>query len=505
MTTYKILVVDDSPFMRKIISDLIETDPLFHVIDTANNGREAAKKVVELKPDVVTMDVEMPEMNGLEALKIIMSQRPLPIIMLSGINEQGMRETIMALENGAFDFIRKPSVSNSQDIEEVGQQLRRQLHTAVHALERNRKRAEQKNMAADVAPSPYLQDSQELQQEGKQPSTEPQAAPSEKKTSKRDIDKRLEQGRPERFQVKPASPTPNTTARPSRPEVTTDKQAQDKRQVAPKPADPRHVSKPSFVTGTPVKKQPEIPTKPVREEEPKRTKPVVTPPAAPSFKKEIEKPVVPISPSMSTPAVNRPAGVERNTAPWRQLVAVGCSTGGPRALKSLLENIPANFPAPIVIVQHMPPNFTRSLAQRLNSLSRITVVEAEQGMVLQAGTAYIAPGGYHMTVARNQGSYRIQLTQEPPRNGHRPSVDTLFASIQPFTELQRHAVLMTGMGSDGAREMKNLYDSGINSTIAENEDTCVVYGMPRSAVELGCVNHLLPLPEIAPKLIQIVK
>lgn len=505
MATYKILVVDDSPFMRKIISDLIETDPLFQVIDTANNGREAAKKVVELKPDVVTMDVEMPEMNGLEALKIIMSQRPLPIIMLSGINEQGMRETIMALENGAFDFIRKPSVSNSQDIEEVGQQLRRQLHTAVHALERNRKRAEQKNMAADVAPSPYLQDSQELREEGQQPSTEPQAAPSEKKLLKRDADKRLDQGRPERFQVKPAPQTPNTNVRPSRPEVSTDKAAQDKRSVAPKPADTRPVSKPSFVTGTPAKKQPELPTKPVREEEPKRTKPVITPPVAPVFKKEIEKSVAPSSPPTATPALNRPAAVERNTAPWRQLVAVGCSTGGPRALKSLLENIPANFPAPIVIVQHMPPNFTRSLAQRLNSLSRITVVEAEQGMVLQAGTAYIAPGGYHMTVTRSQGSYRIQLSQEPPRNGHRPSVDTLFASIQPFTDLQRHAVLMTGMGSDGAREMKNLYDSGINSTIAENEDTCVVYGMPRSAVELGCVNHLLPLPEIAPKLIQIVK
>lgn len=190
----------------------------------------------------------------------------------------------------------------------------------------------------------------------------------------------------------------------------------------------------------------------------------------------------------------------------RKLVAVGCSTGGPRALKAFLENIPGDFPAPIVIVQHMPPNFTKSLAQRLNTFSALEVAEAEHGMILRQGAAYIAPGGYHLTVVPVPGGqYMIELTKEEVRNGHRPSVDTLFESVLQLTSLERHAVIMTGMGSDGARMMKALYDSGVTSTFAESEETCVVYGMPRSAVELKCVRHILPLQEIAPRLVQAVK
>ncbi|ANF96539.1 protein-glutamate methylesterase/protein-glutamine glutaminase [Paenibacillus bovis] len=485
MATYKVLVVDDSPFMRKIVSDLIEADATFQVIDTANNGLEATQKVMELKPDVVTMDVEMPEMNGLEALKVIMAQRPVPVIMLSGINEQGMRETIMALENGAFDFIRKPSVSNSQDIEEVGQQLLRQLNTAVHVLERRRKRAEQKTMAADAAPSPSLPEVEKKREASIAPPPS-QAAPQKSKPSIEDSSRRPQPGTLNPPPAgRPAPPLNNRLARPGRSEDPNPSRPA----VPPKTVEPRSAA-----------------ASPLKPAEPKVPKPPSAP-ANPLTRKEPEKPSVPSSSSSASsgPIVGKTSHTDVTAASIGKLVAVGCSTGGPRALKSFLEKIPANFPAPIVIVQHMPPNFTRSLAQRLNSLSQITVVEAEQGMPLQPGTAYIAPGGYHMTVVRSQGGYRIQLTQEPPRNGHRPSVDTLFASIRPFSDLQRYAVIMTGMGSDGAKEMKNLYDSGVIPTFAENEDTCVVYGMPRSAVELGCVNHLLPLPEIAPKLVQIVK
>ncbi|WP_458119160.1 chemotaxis protein CheB [Paenibacillus sp. Z6-24] len=485
MATYKVLVVDDSPFMRKIVSDLIEADTTFQVIDTANNGLEATQKVMELKPDVVTMDVEMPEMNGLEALKVIMAQRPVPVIMLSGINEQGMRETIMALENGAFDFIRKPSVSNSQDIEEVGQQLRRQLNTAVHVLERRRKRAEQKNMAADAAPSPSLPGVEKKREESITPLPS-QAVPHPNKPSIEEPARRSQSGSLNSPPVgRPAPSLNNRAARPGR----TEDLKPSRPTASPKPAEPRTAAA--------------NPLKPAEPKAPKASAGSVSP----LTRKEPEKPFIPSSASAapSGPIAGKTSHTDAPAASIGKLVAVGCSTGGPRALKSFLEKIPANFPAPIVIVQHMPPNFTRSLAQRLNSLSQITVLEAEQGMPLQPGTAYIAPGGYHMTVVRSQGGYRIQLSQEPPRNGHRPSVDTLFASIRPFSDLQRYAVIMTGMGSDGAKEMKNLYDSGVIPTFAENEDTCVVYGMPRSAVELGCVNHLLPLPEIAPKLVQIVK
>jgi two-component system chemotaxis response regulator CheB len=134
------------------------------------------------------------------------------------------------------------------------------------------------------------------------------------------------------------------------------------------------------------------------------------------------------------------------------------------------------------------------------------VIEAEQGMILQKGTAYIAPGGYHLQVVpSSRGQYVVVLTKEEARNGHRPSVDVLFESLLPLTSLERHLLLMTGMGSDGARMMKSLYDSGVTSTFAESEETCVVYGMPRSAVELQCVQHVLPLQEIAPRLVQAVK
>ncbi|MNE10920.1 Chemotaxis response regulator protein-glutamate methylesterase [compost metagenome] len=216
---------------------------------------------------------------------------------------------------------------------------------------------------------------------------------------------------------------------------------------------------------------------------------------------------VPELPSVPRPEPPASTGERKpGTKGLRKLVAVGCSTGGPRALKTFLENIPADFPAPIVIVQHMPPNFTKSLAQRLNTFSPLEVTEAEHGMILRQGAAYIAPGGYHLKVVPAAGGqYAIELTTEEARNGHRPSVDTLYESLLPLTDLERHAVIMTGMGSDGARMMKALHDSGVTSTFAENEETCVVYGMPRSAVELQCVKYVLPLQEIAPRLVQAVK
>jgi two-component system chemotaxis response regulator CheB len=200
-----------------------------------------------------------------------------------------------------------------------------------------------------------------------------------------------------------------------------------------------------------------------------------------------------------TVANDQPA---RNTlSQVHQLVAIGTSTGGPRALHQVISNIPGRLPAPIVIVQHMPPNFTKSLAQRLDSVSEIHVVEAEDGMILKNGEAYIAPGGFHMTVARNgPGTYKIHLSQEDPRGGHRPSVDILFESLLPLKELKRHIVIMTGMGADGAKGMQALRKAGAVTTIAESEETCIVYGMPRAAVELDCVTHVLPQHDIALKL-----
>ncbi|SET43132.1 chemotaxis response regulator protein-glutamate methylesterase [Paenibacillus sp. NFR01] len=469
MKPYRVLVVDDSAFMRKIISDLIEKDPGFQVAGTAVNGREAIEKVAELLPDLVTMDVEMPEMNGLEALKIIMDRHPLPVIMLSGINEEGMKETIMALEWGAFDFIRKPSIGSSQDIIAVGESLREQMKEAMLARKRREERASfQAEAAATASPPEPAQQTPQAPAAQEQPaaSSKPPQAPVLPPQTRRQPDGK----------AKPSGGSAAGKAAPG--------PLQGQRPTSPAPGRAR--SGPA-----------EAPAAPAADKSRSQVKPPAARPAKPSL---AEPPAaqVPASP----PAASRRASGKG----LQKLVAVGCSTGGPRALKALLENIPGDFPAPIVIVQHMPPNFTKSLAQRLNTFSPLAVDEAVHGTVLKVGAAYIAPGGFHMKVVpAGDGEYKIELTKEDARNGHRPSVDTMFESLLPLTGLERHAVIMTGMGSDGARMMKSLYDSGVTSTFAESEETCVVYGMPRSAVELQCVRYILPLQEIAPRLVQAVK
>ncbi|NOU84857.1 chemotaxis-specific protein-glutamate methyltransferase CheB [Paenibacillus sp. LMG 31460] len=365
MAPYNILVVDDSVFMRKIISDLISDNPQYKVIGTAKNGQEAIEQVKLLRPDAVTMDVEMPIMNGLDALQRIMAEQPTPIIMLSSLTQEGASETIKALEWGAVDFIRKPSGSISLDLYKVKQLLHEKLHMAVR-----------------------------------------------------------------------------TRLRP----------------VPQQPVSPR-----------------------------------------------VTQPLIPKSNASLMKAPDTKLAVKTGSTYFDHLVAIGTSTGGPRALHQVISHIPAGFPAPILIVQHMPPNFTKSLAQRLNDISQIQVVEAAEGDVLQTATAYVAPGGWHMVIYKDTDkTHKIRLNKEEPRSGHRPSVDVMFESLLGMSELKRHIVLMTGMGSDGAKGMLSLKQSGVSTTIAECEETCVVYGMPRAAVEIQAAMHVLPLQDIATRLAQCV-
>ncbi|MDO7905813.1 chemotaxis protein CheB [Paenibacillus sp. JX-17] len=500
MADFKVLVVDDSAFMRKIISDLIEKDPSFKVIGTAGNGKEALQKMEELHPDLVTMDFEMPEMNGLEALTIIMGTKPLPVIMLSGINEQGIKETIMALEAGAFDFIKKPSLVNSQDIEQVGAALLEKMNTAMHSVKRlkERKLAEEQQSVNAVAEAAEQQPKETITPRNER------LADSADRNSQRE---------------EPAADQPAAASRTVRAEdkpdggVKASKPAESKPFVQPsmRPEGSKPLTNSSSAAARPAVKR-SLPTEPARpvKEPPaysKTFKSAGQPSAAARNEKGQAARTIPSSASAhAVPAGREPSPVKSaGSTSFTKLVAVGCSTGGPRALKTLLEHIPAHISAPVVIVQHMPPNFTHSLAQRLNSISPLRVLEAADGMALEAGTAYIAPGGLQLKVLFSGGRYVFNLSNEEPRNGHRPSVDTMFESLMPLTSLERHLVLLTGMGSDGAKMMKKLYDEGVTSTFAESEDTCVVYGMPRSAVELNCVRYLLPLQEIAPKLVQVVK
>ncbi|MCP3777429.1 chemotaxis protein CheB [Paenibacillus sp. MZ03-122A] len=514
MCAYRVLVVDDSAFMRKIITDLIVRDESFNIVGTAANGKEAVEKVKELQPDLVTMDVEMPEMNGLEALPLIMAAHPLPVIMLSGINEQGMKETIMALEAGAFDFIRKPSIAHAQDIEQVSKALLEQMHTAMQAVRSRleRKEANERKAALEQA----------------------KKTPQEKTTGQAVTEKRAgSQASTDKPPVVPLAPSPAVSTQPKRDagkSVPAAAKQETKRQQSGTSVTAGRIEQPAAqpsksVQASTVQKKEDLSKRMGRTPEKLNSSNTAADKSLhgkdkaglvkPEPRKTVSSSATPI-PAAATPPVTAPTvpaaskgfslkkGV--HTSSFRKLVAVGCSTGGPRALKTLLERIPGDFPAPIVIVQHMPPNFTRSLAQRLNTLSPLRVVEAEQGMTLETGTAYIAPGGYQLRIVPGAGGkYTVSLKMEEARNGHRPSVDTMFESLLSLTSLERHLVLLTGMGSDGAKMMKKLYDAGVQSTFAENEETCVVYGMPRSAVELKCVRHLLPMQEIAPKLVQVVK
>lgn len=374
MAPYRVLVVDDSVFMRRIITDLIAENSQFQVIDTAKNGKEAVEKVKLLQPDVVTMDIEMPVMNGLEALKQIMTVQPTPVVMLSSLTLSGADETIKALEYGAVDFIRKPSGSVSLDLFKVKRQIHEKLLIAV-----------------------------------------------------------------------------KTSIRQSKSIIEVDQ-----------------VLKPNLLQAN----------------------------VSPTIRKQVANSV-----SKESSAVK-----QSNLNTFKHIVAIGTSTGGPKALNAVLTQIPATIMAPILIVQHMPPNFTKSLAIRLNDVCQIQVVEAEDRMIVQRGTAYLAPGGWHMELVKDgtQG-YRIALSRTDPVSGHRPSVDVMFNSLVPLKELKRHVVLMTGMGSDGAKGMLALLESGAATTIAEAEETCVVYGMPRSAVVMQAAKLVLPQDQIPSQIIHAVQ
>lgn len=387
MAPCRILVVDDSAFMRKIISDLIAQDKQFIIAGTAVNGAEALQMIQQLKPDAVTLDLEMPVMNGIEALQAIMKQSPVPVIMLSGISEDHTRETIKALQYGAFDFIRKPSFgANSQHVSEVGELLLEKLRIAVGS---------KRFMPARL-----------------QPAEKPKAVLGHKRM--------LDYRKPE-------------------------ESGKEKKQLA---AIVKH----------------ELQNQKLEK----------------ATQKSVDK------------------------HDFSHLVAIGTSTGGPRALHELISSLPSVFAAPVLVVQHMPPKFTKSLAQRLNNFSSLQVVEAEQGERVYAGKVYIAPGGSHMGLEKDKDGYCIKLSNEPQRNGHRPSVDVLFESLVPLTELQRHAVIMTGMGSDGTLGLKQLAASGAASAVAEAEESCIVYGMPRSAIESGAANIVLPLSQISVYLEQAI-
>ena len=350
----KVLVVDDSGFFRRRVSEILSADPNIQVVGTATNGREAIDQALALKPDVITMDYEMPMMDGITAVRNIMQRCPTPVLMFSSLTHEGARVTLDALDAGAVDFLPK----NFEDISRNPEKVKQMLCEKVHTIARSNRRT-----APVVAPAPL-------------------SAPAHMPSAL----------------VRPATAAPSS----------------------PGPA---------------------------------------------------------------------PAAVKRKSY---RLVAIGTSTGGPVALQRVLTQLPANFPAPIVLIQHMPAAFTKAFAERLDKLCRISVKEAEDGDLLRPGLALLAPGGKQMMVDQ-RGMVKILPGDE--RLNYKPCVDITFGSAAKSFADKVLAVVLTGMGADG-REGARLLKQGGSQVWAQDEASCVIYGMPMAIVKANLADAVYSLDDI---------
>lgn len=349
----RVLVIDDSALIRHLLTDIIGRHPDMEVVGTAPDPLIAREMIKSLNPDVLTLDVEMPKMDGLDFLERLMRLRPMPVVMVSTLTQKGSDTTLRALELGAIDFIAKPVTNVGQGLEDYADEIADKIRAASAAQLRNT--AVRRQLIEKVVPERFTAD-------------------------------------------------------------------------AILGAVPRRVA-------------------------------------------------------LST----------------ESLVILGASTGGTEAIREVLQALPATSPG-VLITQHMPEGFTRSFAQRLDKLSKLNVKEAENGERVLPGHVYIAPGGpSHLLVRRTGTNYFVQLSEGPPVNRHRPSVDVLFRSAANQAGKNAIGVILTGMGNDGAQGMKEMHDAGAY-TIAQNEETCVVYGMPKEAVARGGVDEILPLRAIPKRL-----
>ncbi len=380
---FRVLVVDDSNFFQHRLKDIINEHPELKVVGIASNGREAVDKAAELKPDIITMDFEMPVMDGVTAIKHIMSNRRVPILMFSSLTYEGAKITLDALAAGALDFIPKDFAEVSRNSEALKKKLHERLITLAGSGNR---------------PTP--------------------AAP----------------------------PAPATSSMSSTAGITS----------SFKP-----LSSPAPLTRA---------SSPVAEE-PIRSSSAVG------------------SASDSYRLKNKP-----------KLLVIGASTGGPVALAEVLMALPANFPLPIVLVQHMPENFTKAFAERLNKQCHIRVREAVDGDQLQPGLALLAPGGKQLMLdKRNGGSVRILPDDE--RVNYKPSLDITFGSAANNYADKVLGVVLTGMGSDGCNGARLLKEAG-SSLWSQDEASCVIYGMPMAVARAGLTDKVLSLKDIGPRLVK---
>jgi two-component system chemotaxis response regulator CheB len=382
-----VLVVDDAVVVRRMLTDVLSAEPDIEVSGIAANGKIALQKIAQGLPDVVTLDVEMPEMDGLETLREIRKTWPkLPVIMFSTLTERGAAATLDALALGASDYVTKPA--NVGSVTAAIAKIREELVPKVRAL-------------AGVPP----------------PGGAPAARP----------------------------PAPSASPAPA---------------AAPGAAGGRTPGTMTWASAA-----------------------LASGGARPG------------QAFATTPAAAR-IGAERPS-----IVAIGVSTGGPNALAALLPALPGDLPVPVVIVQHMPPMFTRLLAERLHTQSKLTVVEGQAGMALQAGTVYIAPGDFHMELQASGASVLLRLVQTPPENSCRPAVDVLFRSVARTYGARVLGVILTGMGQDGLRGCETIHEAG-GRVVVQDEATSIVWGMPGFVARAGLAEKVLPLDTIAAEIVR---
>jgi len=377
----KVLVVDDSGFFRRRVSEILSADPTIQVVGTATNGREAIDQALALKPDVITMDYEMPMMDGITAVRHIMQRCPTPVLMFSSLTHEGARVTLDALDAGAVDYLPK----NFEDISRNPDKVKQMLCEKVHTISRSNRRF-----------GGY------------------------------------------------ASPAPVT---------------------APAPASVAHAPASSLASHAPAR----------------AAAPARATAAAPAH--------APAHSPAHSPAPKR--------KPYK-LVAIGTSTGGPVALQRVLTQLPGNFPAPIVLIQHMPAAFTKAFAERLDKLCRISVKEAEDGDVLRPGLALLAPGGKQMMI---DGRGTVKILPGDERLNYKPCVDITFGSAAKSYGDKVLSVVLTGMGADG-REGARLLKQGGSTVWAQDEASCVIYGMPMAIVKANLADAVYSLDEIGKHLVE---
>lgn len=346
----RVVVVDDSALVRGLLTQIIDQQPDMCCIGAASDPLAAREMIRDLNPDVITLDVEMPRMDGLDFLSRLMRLRPMPVVMVSTLTERGADVTLKALELGAVDFVAKPKIGVADGLRQLGTDITEKIRTAARA-------------------------------------------------------------RVSRLAASPAAGA-----------------------------------------------------------------------------------------SAHAPAAAQAAPVTLGRLSTEKIIFIGASTGGTEATREVLQALPADCPA-VMITQHMPPGFTKSYAARLDGLCRIRVAEARDGERVLPGHAYIAPGGLHLSVERSGANYIARLTDAEPVNRHKPSVEVLFDSAARVVGRNALAVMLTGMGGDGARAMRRMKDAG-SFNLCQDEATCVVFGMPREAIAQGAAEEVLPLQRIAPRLLE---